>query len=214
MQPYAVEYRNLRDVLDKPAEFPLRIAVFKAVETLDRQGRLNRIKIGDKESNADALIDKVRNLGTTDAVKKSLTRSQMDGPALMLVELQDALEILEKAGKDRERDPSKRWQAHYDYVTARLKMRMVYVHEYNLAIAKVKRDELPKLDPKLHNGWRLAAQERIQSPKEVKDLASDARKLLAKLIEDHPGTPWEVLAKRERGAALGLAWQPTNLSAD
>ena len=59
-----------------------------------------------------------------------------------------------------------------------LKMRMVYVNEYNAMIAKVKRDELPKLDPKLHNGWRLAAQEKITSPKEVKDLASDARKLL------------------------------------
>ena len=94
---------------------------------------------------------------------------------------------------------------------AMLKMRMVYVNEYNAMIAKVKRDELPKLDPKLHNGWRLAAQEKITSPKEVKDLASDAHKLLAKLIQEHPGTPWEVLAKRDRSAALGLSWQPTKL---
>jgi hypothetical protein len=48
----------------------------------------------------------------------------------------------------------------------------------------------------------------------VKDLASDARKLMTKLIQEHPGTPWEVLAKRERSTALGLVWQPTNLSQD
>jgi hypothetical protein len=48
----------------------------------------------------------------------------------------------------------------------------------------------------------------------VKDLASDARKLMAKLIQEHPGTPWEVLAKRERFTALGLAWQPTSLRDD
>jgi hypothetical protein len=212
MKPYAADYDNLREILDKPKEHPLRVAVLKTVEALDRQGRLNRIKVGDKEVSADSLIEKVRNVGSDEAVKKSLTRSQQDGPALMLVELQELLELMEKAGRERNREPSKRWQAHFDYVLARLKMRMVYVNEYNVMIAKVKRDELPKLDPKLHNGWRLAAQEKITSPKDVKDLAIDARKLLSKLIEDHPGTPWEVLAKRERSTALGLAWQPTNLS--
>jgi hypothetical protein len=83
----------------------------------------------------------------------------------------------------------------------------VYVNEYNMMIAKVKKDELPALDPKLHKGWRLAASEKIQSPKEVKDLASDSKKLLAKIIKEYPGTPWEVLAKRERFTTLGLAWQ-------
>ena len=72
-------------------------------------------------------------------------------------------------------------------------------------------DELPKLDSKLHNGWRLASQEKIQSPKEVKDLASDAKKLFAKLIQEHPGTPWELLAKRDRQTALGLEWQATRI---
>jgi hypothetical protein len=214
MRPYAAEYASVRELLDKPAQFPLRVAVLQTAEVLDRQGRLYRVKIGEKELTADALIEKVRNRGTDDAVKKSLTRSQLDGPALMLVELQDALELMEKVGKERDREPSKRWQAHYDYILARLLMRIVYVHEYNVAIAKVKREELPKLEPNLHNGWRLASQERIQSPKEIKDLAADARKLLNRLIAEHPGTPWEVLAKRELGTALGLAWQPTNLGAD
>lgn len=211
MRPYAADYKNLRAILDKPKDYPLRMAVLGAVEALDRQGRLNRIRVGDKEVAADRLIETVRNLGNDDAVKKSLTKSQQEGPALMLVELQDALEQLEKAGKGRSREPSRRWQAHYDYVLAQLKMRMAFVHEYNTVIAKVKRDELPKLDGQLHNGWRLAAQEKIQSSKDVRDLASDARKLLAKLIEEHPNTPWEVLAKRARSTALGLAWQPTNL---
>jgi hypothetical protein len=214
MKSYAADYDNLREVLDKPKDYPLRVAVLKTVEALDRQGRLNRIRIGDKEVSADSLIEKFRDGGADASVKKSLTKSQQDGPALMLVELQELLDLMEKVGRDRDRELSKRWQAHYDYALARLKMRMVYVNEYNVMIAKVKRDELPKLDSKLHNGWRLAAQEKITSPKEVKDLASDARKLMTKLIQDHPGTPWEVLAKRERSTALGLVWQPTNLRQD
>jgi hypothetical protein len=48
----------------------------------------------------------------------------------------------------------------------------------------------------------------MSSPRDVKDQADDARKLFAKIIREHPGTPWEVLAKRDRLTAIGLAWQP------
>ena len=54
------------------------------------------------------------------------------------------------------------------------------------------------------------ASEKMQSPKDIKDLAAESQKLFAKVIHDHPGTPWEVLAKRERLTALGLEWQPSS----
>mgnify|MGYP001327038303 CR=1 FL=1 len=213
MKPYAADYQNLREVLDHPKKFPLRVAVFHAVEALDRQGRLHRVRLGDKEVPAEALIDQVRSLGSNDAIKKSLTKAQEDGPALMLVELQEVLEDLERVGRDRQREPSRRWQAHYDYVLALVKMRMAYVHEYNTMLAKVKRDELPPLNAQEHNGWRLAASDKLQSPKEVRDLAADAKRILDQIMIDHPGTPWAVLAKRARSTALGMTWQPTRLSA-
>src|SRR5205814_1914787 len=122
-----------------------------------------------------------------------------------------ALEELEGVADQRKKEKSKRWQAHYDYVLAQVKARKAYVAEYNLMLGKAKRDELPPLDPKLHNGYRLASLEKLQSGKEIKDLAAESRKLLTKLIKDNPGTPWELLAKRERFTALGLAWQPANL---
>ena len=39
-------------------------------------------------------------------------------------------------------------------------------------------------------------------------LAREAEKLLDKLAEEHAGTPWEILAKREKYTALGLEWKP------
>ena len=75
-------------------------------------------------------------------------------------------------------------------------------------LGKIRKDDLPQLDPKLHKGWRLAAVEKMSSPRDVKDKADEARKLFNKLINENPGTPWEVLAKRERLTALGLTWQP------
>jgi hypothetical protein len=207
LEPYAADYKDLREVMSQPRKFPLRVAVVKAVEALDRQGRLNRVRLGDKEETSDRLIEEFRGR-TNDQVKKSLTESQQRGPARMLVELEDVLEEMRKVGAKRAEELSKRWQVHYDYVLAQLMSRIVYLHEYDTMLGKVKRDELPPLDPALHNGWRLSAQEKIQSSKDVRDMASDAKKLLNQIITDHPGTPWEVLAKRERFTALGLAWQP------
>ena len=196
LKGYDRDYANIRDLLDKPKEYPLRVAVIKAVETIEKA------KLGLREEFKGP---------TSDDVKKDLTDSQKEGPAKLLLSLTETLEKLEAVAGERDKEKSKRWQAHYDYVIAQVKARMAYVSEYNLLLAKVKKEELPALDPKLHNGYRLASQEKIQSPKEIKDLASDSRKLLAKLIKENPGTPWELLAKRERFTALGLVWQPANL---
>jgi hypothetical protein len=193
---YESDYSDIKELMGKPMEFPLRVAVIRAVELISRS------KLALREDFKGP---------TSDDVKKSLTDSQKDGPARMLLDLSDALAELERVGPDRDKEKSKRWQAHYDYILANVKARMAYVNEYNLMLAKIKKEELPRMDPKLHNGYRLGSQEKLQSPKDIKDLASESRKLLAKIIKEHPGTPWELLAKRDRFAALGLAWQPANL---
>jgi hypothetical protein len=44
--------------------------------------------------------------------------------------------------------------------------------------------------------------------KEAKERVKKAKELLDGLIADHKGTPYEILAKREKFTALGLEWQP------
>ena len=75
------------------------------------------------------------------------------------------------------------------------------------------RKDLPPRDPKIHQGWKLASQEKLQQTgSDGRRLAADSRKLLEKLAKEHPGTPWEILAKRERLTTLGLRWQPYGFS--
>jgi hypothetical protein len=201
---------SLGDILQNPTEYPLRVTVIRTVAALNRQGRLGKVRIGDKDVNVARPLTEFRG-PADDRRKRELTENQKAGPAKMLLELTELHEAMENVGAVRGKEKSKRWQAHYDYVLAQLKARMVYLNEYNTMLARVKRDELPPLDPKQQDGYRLASQEKVQSPKDVKDLASESKKLLNKLIKDYPGTPWEVLAKRERLTALGLAWQPAKL---
>ena len=71
------------------------------------------------------------------------------------------------------------------------------------------RKEFPPRNPKVHNGWRLASQPKLSGDAKGKKAAANSLKLLDKIIKDNAGTPWEVLAKREKLTALGLEWQPT-----
>jgi hypothetical protein len=72
------------------------------------------------------------------------------------------------------------------------------------------RKQMPDLAPG-QNGWRLASQVTLKGDSQGKKLAKDSAKLLDQIIKDNPGTPWEVLAKREKLTALGLQWQGTKI---
>jgi hypothetical protein len=101
----------------------------------------------------------------------------------------------------------KRWQANYDFMLARLQNQIAYVYEYSSMLGSM-RKEFPPRDPSVHSGWRLASRKKLQGDSTGRKLARDAEKLLEKIIEENAGTPWEILARREKMTALGLEWQP------
>lgn len=180
---------------------PLKQAVLKAVAVL-RDPKVSRafpdefpVPNGDEARFKQQIID----------IQKS-----PDGPGRAQLVLSEALDHLTEAGKLRDEDASKRWQANYDYILARLLARIAYVHEHNYMLGQM-RKELPPRDPTVHKGWRLASQEKLQSGKDARDLAKRAQDLLKRLAEEHPGTPWALLGKRERVTTLGLRWEPTSL---
>jgi hypothetical protein len=144
--------------------------------------------------------------GQENRVKTAIENNERQ-VARILGRLKEALEDLE-AAKETRGDETKRWQANYDFTLARLQAQIAFLFEYQSALGRM-RKEFPERDPKLHGGWRLAATTKLQGDATGKKLAKDAAKTLDKLAKDLKGTPWEVLAKREKLTALGLDWQPT-----
>ena len=130
----------------------------------------------------------------------------------MLFTLQSELEDLKAAGANAatgRAKASKRWQANYDFTLARLEAKIAYLFEYQSMLGQM-RKQLPDLAPG-QTGWRLASQVRLRGDSQGKKLAKDSNKRLNKIIQDNPGTPWEVMAKREKLTALGLEWQGTKI---
>ncbi len=129
--------------------------------------------------------------------------------AKLMRAIDDALNELldQKVVQAREAESSKRWQANYDFMLARVQLEYAYLFEYQSMLGSI-RKEFPPLDPQLHGGWKLASQPKLQGDSTGKKYAKEGQKLLDKIIKSNAGTPWEVLAKREKLTNLGLEWQP------
>jgi hypothetical protein len=66
----------------------------------------------------------------------------------------EALGPITSAAKLRDRETSRRWQAHFDLVRSRLLAMKVRCYEYNWACARIKK-EPPKFKNPKANAWRL-----------------------------------------------------------
>jgi len=119
--------------------------------------------------------------------------------------VEEALSELKEVEGEKDTAP-RRWQANYVFMRARVEEQLAFLEEYEGQLGQM-RKEFPERDPAIHGGWRLAAKEKA-SDSAGKKYDKSARKLLTELAKEHAGTPWEVLAKREKMTALGLEWQP------
>jgi len=139
-------------------------------------------------------------------LKAAVFRDQKE-VAKVIGELQEASDAL-KAVADNRKDETKRWQATYDYVVARMDAQLAYLNEYQAVLGQIRKGmAAPGAG---FNGWRLASQRDPQTGDSVaKKLTTESRKKLDKIIQTYPDTPWALMARRDRSSALGLEWQPT-----
>jgi hypothetical protein len=176
---------------DKANEF--QQSVIEAVEEMRRQ----------RGSGSGTELREEFSGETPDKEKEELRKVQ-ELPARVEAILQDALEKLEAVADQKEKQ-AKRWQVHYDYVLAQIKLRICYVNQYNLALANVRGGKLPDRKDG-QNGYRLSAEMTLDknTPPDKKEMFNEARKALNEIAKQHPKTPWALLAKSDRTVAIGL----------
>jgi hypothetical protein len=186
---YQTDYRTLEELKSRFAGKPLRALTLEAVLQLEKKDYRLRMRY---QFNAN------------EQQFKRMLESEQQRPASLGADLIDLYEQLQQAGEQRAEDKSPRWQAHYDYVTARVLAKLITVQEYNFVLGNNLRKDSPRLsDPSRYNGWAIVPQEKLQQT-ETRNYEKERKKILDRLVKDHPGTPWEVLARRELLTALGL----------
>jgi hypothetical protein len=116
-----------------------------------------------------------------------------------------ALDPINEVVKLRNRETSRRWQAHYDLIRGRLLAMKVRCYEYNWACARLKKAP-PKFTRPDSNTWRLAPDTEIHYSDKAAEAGKQAVALLKKVVADHPSTPWALLAQRELNDPMGFKW--------
>jgi len=106
-------------------------------------------------------------------------------------------------GRDRELVP--RWQAAYDLAMGRVLTAKVRTEAYNAMLAAAK-TRLKFEDPK-NNTWQLVAADSIDAGSRLEKMAEQASSYLNRVVEQHPRTPWAMLASRELSTPLGWQWE-------
>ncbi len=146
-----------------------------------------------------------------DALKAAVKEEQKFW-AVSIADLELVLGALTDMAAERQSEPSKRWQAHYDFALASVKARLAYMNEYNKLLGNLMTESLPPLDAKLgQDGYTLVASETLKSGKEIKKMAEEAQTLFGEISAKYKGTPWAIQAKQEKAVAIGLNWKPASL---
>lgn len=117
------------------------------------------------------------------------------------------VEILQQGEPDRENVNRPRWQAGYDLAIGRALAVKVRAEGYNAMLAEAKQGM--KFKDERSDTWELESSDSITSSSALAKDATDARKYLQRVIEEHEGTPWSIEAKRELREPMGWKWRET-----
>jgi len=113
-------------------------------------------------------------------------------------------ETLEQGKKDREKLTTPRWRAGYDLAMGRACAARARIEGYNAMLAAVKRGK--SFEKETSNTWVLESAETIEASSALKRLIDDAKMYLQRVVDDHPGTPWALIAERELVMPIGWKW--------
>jgi hypothetical protein len=122
-----------------------------------------------------------------------------------LLEIQNELEALRPL---RDREPEKRWQAHYDLIRAQIVTYQIKSYEYRACLEAMVNNP-PTLSRPLAPGemveWVLGHSKTRKAPREKTEKKyREAEALLLDVIARHPKTPWADLAQDEINRGFGV----------
>ena len=113
-------------------------------------------------------------------------------------------ELLKLGETDRTDELSPRWQAGFDLAIGRTLAVKVRTEAYNGMLAAAKRGL--KFEDAKNNTWQLVPANEVSVGSQLANLGAKATEYLERVVENHPGTPWALLAQRELNMPIGWKW--------
>ena len=191
MRNYGPDYRPIRNYEQQLNANPAKSALVRAA----RMAPVERIPQPVLAFRAD----------TDTVLRQQLTEAQKP-LANVDYHVGSLQQIIESGEKHRERLDSPRWKASYDLAMGRVLAMRVRALGYNAVLADMKSNPKAFSNEK-NNQWRLRPSDEINGGSQVKRLHKKAVEYLNRVVDDHAGTPWAMLAGVELRAPMGWSWK-------
>jgi hypothetical protein len=189
--------RNYRPDYVSAQEYGRRLAENKARTALVRASMMSNVPIMQNPTLRFVKRDEASFSNDLSEAQKESAKIEPKVEALYL-ELQ--------AGEaDRAKENTLRWQAGYDLAMGRVMAVKARTEAYNAMLAAAK-TRLKFKDEK-NNTWVLVPSDEVSVGSQLEKLAAKAREYLERVVKDHPGTPWALLAQRELDNKFGWEWK-------
>ena len=143
-------------------------------------------------------------------LRKEITEAQKP-IAELDYRLGEMYEPLDAGAKDRSGLDTPRWKASYDLAMGRLCAMRARTMGYNRMLAEMK--SLPRpFQNAGDNTWRIVPSSAEHETPPIQKLAKRAHEYLEGVIQEHRGTPWELLAREELETPMGWDWMELHVN--
>ena len=188
MRQYRPEYVSIKEYMRRRDANQARVALVKAAQ---------KSRIGPM-SNPRTRFPVVSEA----ALKRGLDEAQK-ASAKLEPKINDIYNVLAMGEKARPKERILRWQAGYDLAMGRISAMKVRTETYNSMLAQLKGGR--RFKTKGSDTWILEPADNTVGSK-LEKLKKQADMYLQRVVQEHPDTPWALLAERELKEPLGWKW--------
>jgi hypothetical protein len=191
MRRYAPDYRPIRVLEQEIAKNPAKAALVSAARmTFD----------------SDLPTPQLEFRAYSDNILRTELREAQKPVADAEFKLRRMFEAIKAGESARDTLKDERWQAAFDLAIGRVLAMRVRYFGYQQMLGNMTTSPKSFTNDK-DNMWRLAPAKMVESGPEMRKAAEQANMYLKRVIDQHPGTPWALLAERELQNELGWTWQ-------
>lgn len=196
-----------------PADVMRRYRPFYGtIPTYMKQVRANRAKLALHLAATKSMTEPIPapqrrfQANTETVLRQQISRAQRP-LAVVNFKLDEMLAVLNEGEKDRPKIAEDRWRAGYDLAMGRALATKVRAIGYQEVVAEMSRNPTSFESPG-NNMWELVPSKNWENyPPQVKRLADKAVMYLKRVMDEHPDTPWALLAEHELSTELGWEWR-------
>jgi hypothetical protein len=188
--------RNYRPDYVSKDEYVRRVSQNKA--------RMALIQAAQRSPTSTMDAPQLRFVKTDEAAFVNALSEAQKTAAKLEPKIEELYQILKLGEADREKENVLRWEAGYDLAMGKVMAAKARTEGYNGMLALAKRG-LNFKDPQ-SNTWVLEPSDEVSLGSQMEKVAEKAKEYLQRVVDEHSGTPWAMLAQRELDQKMSWQW--------